>query len=228
MAEKKHPNLAALYEAATSAQPAGVRGESADRACHQDLGIHKEALREWVRQAEADSYRRRYLLSTEEREEPKRLRRENFELRRANAILKDAPDILRQELDLTQRRRRSRDRSASRLRRSIAPLEHSSHEFCQLRAHVEASDHVVKRYEPLLDLGGGHPARKREADASDAWRFGFDHGPEVGAELHLVAARAPAPEPRCVLGQVLVQEVGDRLPRLQSEPPLDPPTPTPT
>ena len=30
----------------------------------QDLGIHKEALRHWVRQAEADSGRRRDLLTT--------------------------------------------------------------------------------------------------------------------------------------------------------------------
>jgi transposase len=55
-----------------------------------DLGIHKEALRHWVRQAEADSGRRRNLLTTDEREELKRLRKENAELKRANAILKEA------------------------------------------------------------------------------------------------------------------------------------------
>jgi len=70
----------------------------------QDLGIHKEALRKWVRQAEADSGLRRDLLSSEEREELKRLRRENFELRRANAILKDASVYFAQELDPTRRR----------------------------------------------------------------------------------------------------------------------------
>src|SRR5207237_8676627 len=70
----------------------------------QDLGVHKESLRHWVRQAEADSGRRRDLLSSEEREELKRLRKENFELRRANAILKDAPVYFAQELDPTRRR----------------------------------------------------------------------------------------------------------------------------
>jgi transposase len=70
----------------------------------QDLGIHKEALRQWVRQAEADSGRRRDLLTSEEREELKKLRKENFELRRANAILKDASVYFAQELDPTRRR----------------------------------------------------------------------------------------------------------------------------
>ncbi len=39
-----------------------------------DLGIHRESLRLWVRQAEADSGRRPDLLTTNEREELKRLR----------------------------------------------------------------------------------------------------------------------------------------------------------
>ena len=70
----------------------------------QDLGIHKEALRQWVRQAEADRGVRRDLLKTDEREELKRLRKENAELRRANAILKDASVYFAQELDPTRRR----------------------------------------------------------------------------------------------------------------------------
>jgi transposase len=70
----------------------------------RDSGIHKESLRHWVRQAEADSGRRRDLLTSEEREELRRLRRENFELRRAKAILKDASVYFAQELDPTPRR----------------------------------------------------------------------------------------------------------------------------
>jgi transposase len=70
----------------------------------RDLGIHREALRQWVRQAEADSGRRRDLLTSDEREELKRLRKENAELRRANAILKDASVYFATELDPTRRR----------------------------------------------------------------------------------------------------------------------------
>ncbi|MFJ8364471.1 transposase, partial [Streptomyces sp. NPDC093984] len=50
----------------------------------KDLGIHKEALRGWVRQVEADTGERDDRLTTAEREELEQLRRENAELRRAN------------------------------------------------------------------------------------------------------------------------------------------------
>lgn len=56
----------------------------------KDLGIHKEALRGWVRQAEADTGERDDRLTTAEREELRKLRRKNAELRRANEILKAA------------------------------------------------------------------------------------------------------------------------------------------
>jgi transposase len=71
----------------------------------RDLGVHREALRHWVRQAdaEADTGRRRDLLTTDEREELKRLRKENDELLRANAILKDAFVYFATELDPTRR-----------------------------------------------------------------------------------------------------------------------------
>jgi transposase len=81
--------------------------EQGDRPIAQvvhDLGIHKEALRQWVRQAEADQGVRPQQLTTGEREELKRLRKENAELRRANAILKDASVYFATELDPTAAR----------------------------------------------------------------------------------------------------------------------------
>src|SRR5437870_11837687 len=52
-----------------------------------DLGIHPETLRKRVRQAEADSGSRSDLLTAQEREEIRKLRREVFELRRAKESL---------------------------------------------------------------------------------------------------------------------------------------------
>jgi transposase len=64
-----------------------------------DLGVGAETLRKRVRQAEADSGKRTDLLSTQEREEIRRLRRENFERWRANEILKAASVFFAKELD---------------------------------------------------------------------------------------------------------------------------------
>jgi transposase len=64
-----------------------------------DLGVHPEALRKRVRQAQADSGQRPDLLSSEEREEIRKLRKENYELRRANEILKSASVFFAKELD---------------------------------------------------------------------------------------------------------------------------------
>jgi transposase len=65
----------------------------------RDLGMHPEALRKRVRRAEADQGLRPDLPTSEEREEIKQLRRENFELRRANEILKAASVFFATELD---------------------------------------------------------------------------------------------------------------------------------
>ena len=54
----------------------------------KDLGIHKEALRGWVRHAEADAGERDNQLTTSEREELKQLRKEIAELKRTNEIVK--------------------------------------------------------------------------------------------------------------------------------------------
>jgi len=64
-----------------------------------DLGVPSETLRKYVRRVEANEGRRKDLLSDEEREEIRKLRRENYELRRANEILKAASVFFAGELD---------------------------------------------------------------------------------------------------------------------------------
>ena len=71
----------------------------------RDLGVHRETLRLWVRQAEADAGQRSDRLTTAERERLKELERENRELRRANEILKAASAFFAQELDPTRPKR---------------------------------------------------------------------------------------------------------------------------
>ena len=65
----------------------------------RDLGVSSETLRVYVRRVEANDGRRKDVLSGEEREEIRKLRRENFELRRANEILKSASVFFAKELD---------------------------------------------------------------------------------------------------------------------------------
>jgi transposase len=68
----------------------------------RDLGVHKEALRHWVRQAEADAGERNDRLTSSERERLRELERENRELRKANEILKAASVFFAKELDPTR------------------------------------------------------------------------------------------------------------------------------
>ncbi len=68
----------------------------------QDLGVHRETLRLWVRQAEADAGTRNDRLTSDERERMKALERENRELRKANEILKAASVFFAKELDPTR------------------------------------------------------------------------------------------------------------------------------
>jgi transposase len=108
LGEGDAPVMAALRKYPEELRERAVRlvFESGRPIAHvaRDLGVHKEALRTWVRQARADSGERRDLLTGEEREELKRLRKEVAELRRANAILKDASVYFATELDPTRRR----------------------------------------------------------------------------------------------------------------------------
>lgn len=64
----------------------------------RDLGVHKEALRTWVRQAQADAGQRPEQPTSAELEELKRLRKENAELKRADEILKAASTFFAAEL----------------------------------------------------------------------------------------------------------------------------------
>lgn len=61
-------------------------------------GMTAETLRTWVRKAEVDSGGR-VGLTTDEREQLRKLERENKELRRANEILKAASAFFARELD---------------------------------------------------------------------------------------------------------------------------------
>ncbi|GIF13778.1 transposase [Actinoplanes teichomyceticus] len=56
----------------------------------EQLNVHPEALRNWIRQAEADAGERADRPTTDILEKNRRLLKENVELRRANEILKAA------------------------------------------------------------------------------------------------------------------------------------------
>ena len=61
--------------------------------------MHREALRLWVRQAEADQGSRRDRLTSDERDRLKMLERENRELKKASEVLKAASVFFAKELD---------------------------------------------------------------------------------------------------------------------------------
>ena len=74
------------------------------RRLAEQLGVHPEALRNWIRQDEADHGERFDRPTTAEAEEIRQLRKENAELRRANEILKAASIFFAQEADPHRRR----------------------------------------------------------------------------------------------------------------------------
>ncbi len=62
-----------------------------------DLGVSDESLRNWVKQSDLDAGHRKDGLTTEERQELVRLRRENRELREQREILKKAAAFFAQQ-----------------------------------------------------------------------------------------------------------------------------------
>lgn len=68
------------------------------RRIAEQLGVHNEALRNWVRQAEIDGGQR-VGTTTSDAERLAELERENRELRRANTILRQASAFFAAELD---------------------------------------------------------------------------------------------------------------------------------
>jgi transposase len=69
------------------------------RQAAKDLGISEVSLRNWVKQAAADAGERPGGLSSDEREELQRLRRENQTLRMEREILKKAAAFFARETD---------------------------------------------------------------------------------------------------------------------------------
>jgi transposase len=74
------------------------------RRLAEQLGVHPEALRTWLRQDQADRGERTDLPSTDMLEENRQLRKEVAELRRVNEILKAASAFFASECDPTRRR----------------------------------------------------------------------------------------------------------------------------
>lgn len=70
----------------------------------RQLGVHPEALRNWIRQDEADRGERDDRPTTAMVEENKRLAKENAELRRVNEVLRAASAYFASEIDQTRRR----------------------------------------------------------------------------------------------------------------------------
>jgi transposase len=73
------------------------------RRLAEQLNVHPEALRNWVRQAEADDGQRADRPTTDMLVENRRLAKENAELRRVNEVLRAASAYFASEIGPTRR-----------------------------------------------------------------------------------------------------------------------------
>jgi transposase InsO family protein/transposase-like protein len=149
----------------------------------RDLGIHKEALRQWVRQAEADQGRRPELLTTSERDELKRLRKENVELRRANAILRTPPSISRRSSTRPGEGDRVCGGAAGCLRgRADLPRARRASEHA-LRAQIpEAFPRELADRQLLVEIESARSGYRRVYGARKTWLQLRRRGIEVGRD----------------------------------------------
>jgi transposase len=86
---------------AVEARQDPARRPGALKRIADQLGVHPEALRTWVKQAEVDGGVRPGT-TTSDAERIAQLERENRELRRANTILKQASAFFAAEIDRPQ------------------------------------------------------------------------------------------------------------------------------
>ena len=73
------------------------------RQLAEQLNVHPEALRNWIRQDEVDSGQRADRPTTDMVEENRRLKRENAELKRVNEVLRAASAYFASEIAPTRR-----------------------------------------------------------------------------------------------------------------------------
>ncbi|MGR6584785.1 transposase (plasmid) [Rhodococcus qingshengii] len=73
------------------------------RRLAEQLNVHPEALRNWIRQAQADHGERDHRPSPAMLKENRRLARQNAELRRVNEVLRAASAYFAAEIDPTRR-----------------------------------------------------------------------------------------------------------------------------
>ena len=76
-----------------------LRAGRTPRELAESLGVSQQTLRNWRRQAQVDRYERDDGLSTDEREELRRLRRENARLKQERDLLKRAAAFFARETE---------------------------------------------------------------------------------------------------------------------------------